>query len=426
MRTPATPRSNQKRRTSSCSAHTSGCVQLRSGCSGANRWRYHSPGAVRVARVHAEPAEDRLPAVRRLAAVRRPCPGRNQKRSRSGEPGADASAARNHGCWSETWFGTMSTIVRMPSVARLGDQPLGLLERPEGGVDRAVVGDVVAAVGHRRRVPGAEPEGVDAEVAQIRRAARGRRRDRRCRRRSRRRSSGRRPGRRPRRATTARRAVARAPWSCSVPAAGRRRTCHAGKRWHYRQRYARTSQNLQISCEQRYAWPLGRLQAAGDRTGPVEPRTTSSGSKSSSSVETRRAVDLADERRDRAPPHRLDRLADGRQRRVGAAHEERSRRSRRPRRRPARRSPSRRTARTTPSAIRSLPQMTAGRALRDSRRPPAAWPPSSENVPALDELRVDRRAASSWNGGELAARRDVIGRAEHHADPRRGRGTRGA
>ena len=44
-----------------------------------------------------------------------PVPGRNQKRARSGDPGGEASAARNHGCWSETWFGTMSTIVRMPS-----------------------------------------------------------------------------------------------------------------------------------------------------------------------------------------------------------------------------------------------------------------------------------------------------------------------
>ena len=51
--------------------------------------------------------------------------------------------------------------------AGLGDQPLGLLEGPERRVDRAVVGDVVAAVGHRRRVPGVEPERVDAEVAQV-------------------------------------------------------------------------------------------------------------------------------------------------------------------------------------------------------------------------------------------------------------------
>ena len=43
-----------------------------------------------------------------------PRPGWNQNRARSGEPGAAASAAWNQGCWSDTWFGTMSTIVRMP------------------------------------------------------------------------------------------------------------------------------------------------------------------------------------------------------------------------------------------------------------------------------------------------------------------------
>src|SRR3712207_7776803 len=42
--------------------------------------------------------------------------------------------------------------------ARLRDQPLGLLERPERRLDRPVVGHVVARVGHRRRVPGAEPD----------------------------------------------------------------------------------------------------------------------------------------------------------------------------------------------------------------------------------------------------------------------------
>ena len=65
-------------------------------------------------RVHAEPAEDRLPSVGRAVTVR-PEPGRNQNRSLAGDPGGEASASRNHGCWSETWFGTMSTIVRMPS-----------------------------------------------------------------------------------------------------------------------------------------------------------------------------------------------------------------------------------------------------------------------------------------------------------------------
>jgi hypothetical protein len=44
-----------------------------------------------------------------------PRPGRNQNRSRSADPGAAASAARNHACWSETWFGMTSMIVRIPT-----------------------------------------------------------------------------------------------------------------------------------------------------------------------------------------------------------------------------------------------------------------------------------------------------------------------
>jgi hypothetical protein len=55
--------------------------------------------------------------------------------------------------------------------AGLGDDLLGLGERAEGGIYGPVVGDVVAAVGPGRRVPGREPEGVDAEVAQVVQAA---------------------------------------------------------------------------------------------------------------------------------------------------------------------------------------------------------------------------------------------------------------
>ena len=48
-----------------------------------------------------------------------------------------------------------------------GDQRLGLGERAERRIDRPVVGDVVAAVGERRGVPGVVPDGVDAEVAEV-------------------------------------------------------------------------------------------------------------------------------------------------------------------------------------------------------------------------------------------------------------------
>ncbi len=111
MRTPATPRSNQKRSTSSCSRRTSGWAQFRSGCSGVNRWRYHSPSGTRV-QVRPENCEGQLLGG---SSPFSPRPGRKWKRLRSALPGPAASAARNHACWSETWLGTMSTMVRMPS-----------------------------------------------------------------------------------------------------------------------------------------------------------------------------------------------------------------------------------------------------------------------------------------------------------------------
>ncbi len=99
---PSAPRSNQNRSTSSNSARTSALAQLKSGCSGANRCRYHWPGcaAGSVTRVHAGPPNIDC----QLFGGRPPpgpVPGRNQNLSRSAEPGAAARAARNHGCWSE-------------------------------------------------------------------------------------------------------------------------------------------------------------------------------------------------------------------------------------------------------------------------------------------------------------------------------------
>ena len=70
-----------------------------------------------VVRVQAGPPKSDSQPFGGSLAVRRRVPGRNQNRSRSGEPGPAASAAWNHACWSETWFGTMSMIVRMPSAS---------------------------------------------------------------------------------------------------------------------------------------------------------------------------------------------------------------------------------------------------------------------------------------------------------------------
>ena len=105
---------------------------------------------------------------RRSGSRRRRPSGRNQKRSRSGEPGPAASAAWNHACWSETWLGTTSMMVRMPSAQRLLDERLGLGERAEvadrwrGSRRRRSRRRRAATTYHGR-----EPDRVDAEVAQV-------------------------------------------------------------------------------------------------------------------------------------------------------------------------------------------------------------------------------------------------------------------
>ena len=58
-------------------------------------------------------AEVRRPAVRRQVAVGAAA-GAEPEAVARGEPGPAASACSNQACWSDTWLGTMSTIVRMP------------------------------------------------------------------------------------------------------------------------------------------------------------------------------------------------------------------------------------------------------------------------------------------------------------------------
>ncbi len=52
-------------------------------------------------------------------------------------------------------------------VVGVGDQSVELGEVAEGGVDVAVVGNVVAEVGHRRRVDRRQPQRIDAEPAEM-------------------------------------------------------------------------------------------------------------------------------------------------------------------------------------------------------------------------------------------------------------------
>jgi hypothetical protein len=49
----------------------------------------------------------------------------------------------------------------------LFEQDVEFVEGSEDGIDVAVVCDVVAKVGHRRRVDGREPEGGDAEIDEV-------------------------------------------------------------------------------------------------------------------------------------------------------------------------------------------------------------------------------------------------------------------
>jgi hypothetical protein len=110
------PEVEQKRSVFSKSARTSGWVQSRSGCSAANRCRYHSPGrpSGSVTRVHAV-----VPKTLRQSfggsPPPGPRPGRNRYRRRSADPGPAATAARNHRCWSDVWLGTMSSSTRRPT-----------------------------------------------------------------------------------------------------------------------------------------------------------------------------------------------------------------------------------------------------------------------------------------------------------------------
>ena len=50
---------------------------------------------------------------------------------------------------------------------RRGKQPVEIGERPEQRIDAAIVGNVIAKVGHRRGEDRRQPDGVDAERGEI-------------------------------------------------------------------------------------------------------------------------------------------------------------------------------------------------------------------------------------------------------------------
>ena len=187
-RKPSTPRSSQKRSTSCIAASTSGLSQLRSGCSGMNECRYYWP--VRSSSVHAR--ADGLE--RRRQSFGGPPSG--ARRATRTSRACGSSRLERDACEPRVAVGGVvgHPVDHDPDAARVagGDQRVEVRERAEDRVDVAVVGDVVAEVGHRRGVERRQPDRLHAErveVVEVRGdAGAGRRRRRR---RSRRTSAGR-------------------------------------------------------------------------------------------------------------------------------------------------------------------------------------------------------------------------------------------
>ncbi len=224
-----------------------------------------------------------------------------------------------------------------PEGARFGDQLLCLGERPERRVDRAVVGDVVAVVGERRRVPGAEPDRVDAELAQVRQMS-------------------------PDAGEVADPVTVRVgeapdvdlvddgvapPGAVGAPGAllawegirlgGRRDRADRVELCHVAASYRTANKWLQERDEHsqelaQFLKACASVKTCGSRR--IRPRRRDRGGRGAApghdlGLEEElfgrdgRAFDLADEHLDRGPADRLDRLPDGRERRIGAAHERR-------------------------------------------------------------------------------------------------------
>ena len=140
---------------------------MRSGCSAANRCRYHSPGVPSgfVGPGPGRTAEDGLPPVGRQYAVL--TPGRAGTRTARGPPSRARSTTAcpgPTGARPSSGSGTTSTICGCPGRARRAMSSSASGQRAEDGVDGSVVGDVVAGVGLGRGVPGVEPHRVDAQV----------------------------------------------------------------------------------------------------------------------------------------------------------------------------------------------------------------------------------------------------------------------
>ena len=112
-------------------------------------------------------AEDRAPVVRRqLAGLAPPRRGRRTG-ARSGEPGRRGERGPEPRVLAGGVVGHEVDEHPQPEPAGLGEQRVGVGQRPEDRVDVAVVGDVVARVVLRRRVERRQPDGVDPELGEL-------------------------------------------------------------------------------------------------------------------------------------------------------------------------------------------------------------------------------------------------------------------
>ncbi len=110
--------------------------------------------------------EVRHPARGHLVAVRAPCPGGTRSAPARGSRAGGERRLEPRMLVGDV-IGDHVDDRADAEGERLRDERLRLGERPELRVDVAVVLHVVAAVGQRARVPGVEPDGVDAEVLQV-------------------------------------------------------------------------------------------------------------------------------------------------------------------------------------------------------------------------------------------------------------------
>ena len=204
MRKPSTPMSSQKRRIERNSSRDGRVFPVEVGLLGREEVQVPlAGGAVRARWSGSRPGRRRW-TPSRWAAVRRsrPCRGGSGSGRAAAEPGPSAQRALEPLVLVGGVVGHQVDDDPQAQVVGVADQGVGVQQGAEHRVDGPVVGDVVAGVGLRRGVEGAEPDGVHAEVAQVRQPGADARAGRPCRRRCRRRSCAGRPGRSPRRATS--------------------------------------------------------------------------------------------------------------------------------------------------------------------------------------------------------------------------------